>query len=130
MTGASWCCPTLLFPLTAVLLSFWPKPSRHQSVISKVTSSCFLTNRTALCASALVLFVCLHLTFTLTSTALWDFLQVYFSATQEKGIHKFCLDPPCDLIDIQLKKNKKLSNHFKTLMNTTRTITYPETVTN
>lgn len=42
-----------------------------------------------------------------------------------------CLDPPSHLIDIQHKKKKKKSNQMtKTLMNTTRTFTYPETVTN
>lgn len=74
---------------------FDPKPSRHQSVISKVTSSCFLTNKTDLAAYALaLLFV---YTWRITFTAQWDSLDVTeitlssFRCYSGEGILKFVL---------------------------------------
>lgn len=121
------CCPTLCSSLLCV--PFWPKLSRHQSVISKATSSCFLTNRTDLDAHAPVLFVCLHLK-EFNGAMKVPLKSQKFAVSSSRsysggGTLTFVLTHPVIWLKLNVKNTNKISDQVtETQMNTTRTITY------
>lgn len=96
--------------LLAAVVHFWPKPSRHQPVISEVTSSCCSTNRSDLGAYALV--ACLH-----SSDHFYSTMRSHHHSSASQERESLSLSWPT----LRCDRFKKL-----TLMNTT--ITDPEAV--